>query len=223
MRILPLLLSACLLAAPAAAEDLLMGSVVKSEKWKMDRNNDREIFDGDVSFRNPRYTLKADHAVYARAARTWNVSGSVYTLRTFPDRSQVEMNCDRAVYNETAEEAQLERGVLPVRMKYGSPDGKTLRGVSDHARALNKAGRIYFDGAFALSTENLDIRSEKGLYDNAERSFLIYESTPAAIGVREGYDFAINAESIKLFRDSRDIMFHNRVNGWVKDTPPAKR
>jgi hypothetical protein len=52
--ILALLLLPC---AAGAQDNLLMGSVVKSDKWKMDRTRDQEIFDGNVSFRNPHYII----------------------------------------------------------------------------------------------------------------------------------------------------------------------
>jgi len=41
------------------------------------------------------------------------------------------------------------------------------------------------------------------------------------VGTREGYNFAINADKIKFFRDSRDTKFYNNVTGWVKDSLPA--
>ncbi|MCM2267702.1 MAG: hypothetical protein NDI60_08040 [Elusimicrobiales bacterium] len=215
-----LLLCLLLAGAPARAqEDFLMGSVVKSDKWTMDRANDRELFDGNVSFRNPKYTLKADHALYERGARTWDIKGGVYILRAFDDKSQVEANCDSAKYLEATEEAYMTRGLLPVRLKYTDPNGKALHGRSDRAKAENRTGLMHFDGAFALSTENLDIYSMKGLYDRNTQTFLIQESTPLAVGKREGYDFAINSERIKFFRDSRDIKFYNNVTGWVKDDP----
>ncbi|MEK7722461.1 MAG: LptA/OstA family protein [Elusimicrobiota bacterium] len=215
------------LKGSGAAEDFLLDSVVKSDTWKMDRANDREIFEGNVSFRNPRYTLKADYALYIRPAQTWNMRGSVYMLRRFDDKSQVEMNCNKAVYLETLEEAILERGAMPVRMKYTDPGGRVLKGRADKTFAENRKGLMSFDGDFALSTENLDMYSQKGIYNNAEGTFLMYESTPMAAGSRLDYDFAINSERIKFFKDSRDIKFYNRVTGWVKDvgvsgmTPPA--
>lgn len=205
----------------AAAEDFLMGSVVKSDKWRMDRANDREFFEGNVSFRNPRYTLKADSALYLHPAQTWNMKGSVYMLRKFDRGGQVEVNCDRAVYLETQEEASLERGDRPVRMKYTDADGKVLRGTADKSLAENKKGLMTFAGNFSLSTENLDMYSQQGRYDNAEATFLMFDSTPMAVGTKRGYDFAINAERIKFFKDTRDIKFYNRVAGWVKDTGEA--
>lgn len=207
----------------STGEDFLMGSVVKSDKWKMDRTNDREIFEGNVSFRNPRYTLKADYALYSRPAQAWNINGSVYILRLLEDRSLVEMNCSKAVYLDTLEEATLERGALPVRMKYTGPDGRVLRGRADRTFAENKKGLMSFDGNFSLSTDNLDMYAQKGLYNNAEGTFLMYESTPMAVGNREDYDFAINSERIKFFKDSRDIKFYNRVTGWVKDVAASTR
>ncbi|OGR50988.1 MAG: hypothetical protein A2049_03790 [Elusimicrobia bacterium GWA2_62_23] len=220
MRTPLLLLLLALSAAPAGAqEDFLMGSVVKSDRWTMDRANDRELFEGNVSFRNPKYTLKADHALYEHKARAWDIKGGVYILRDFDDKSQVEAKCDSARYLEGTEEAYMYRGVLPVRLKYTDPAGKALHGRSDQAKAENRAGLMHFDGAFSLSTENLDIYSQKGLYDRNTQTFLITESTPLAAGKREGYDFAINSESLKFFRDSRDIKFYNNVTGWVKDNP----
>ncbi len=200
-----------------AEEDFLRGSVVKSDKWKMDRVHDREIFEGNVSFRNPRYTLKADYALYLRPVQTWNITGSVYILRRFDDRSQVVVDCDTALYNEKLEEATLGRGALPVRMSYTGADGRVLRGRADKTFAENKKGLMKFEGNFSLSTENLDMYSQKGLYDNKEGTFLMYESTPLAVGNRQGFDFAINAEKIKFFSASRDLKFYNRVTGWVKD------
>ncbi len=215
--LLPLLLLA---AGPAAAqEDFLMGSVVKSDRWTMDRAADQELFDGNVSFRNPKYTLKADRALYDRKARAWDIKGAVDVRRSFEDGTLVEAACDSARYLEDSETAFMERGRLPVRMKYTAPDGQALHGRSDRARAENRPGLMHFEGSFALSTENLDIYSMKGLYDRNSETFLITDSTPMAVGKREGYDFAINSESIKFFKDSRDIKFYNNVTGWVKDNP----
>ena len=65
---------------------------------------------------------------------------------------------------------------------------------------------------------------EEAKKDNLD-TFLLYDSTsapeglPAAVGKREGYDFAVNSENIKFFKDSRDIKFYNNVTGWVKDNP----
>ncbi len=199
-----------------ATNELLMGSVVRSDKWTIDRTNDLELFDGNVSFRNADYNLKADHAVYDRKELVWTIRGSVYCLRKFPDGSNIELNCDHGTYNEDLEEAELFRGKEPIRMKSLSADGKLLKGRSDAINADNMTGIMDFLGSFYLQTENMEIFSANGSYNDDERSFLIYGSTPVALGTRNGRDFAMTGEKIKYFRDTGDLKLNNNVAGWVK-------
>jgi len=197
-------------------DDFLMGSVVKSEKWIIDRANDREIFEGAVSFRNAVYNLKADHAVYDRKALAWAISGSVYCLRKFLDRSNIELFCDNGAYRENFEQAELFRGKEPIRMRYLSPEGRILKGRCDRINADNAKAAMDFLGNFYLETENMEIFSANAFYSDTEKSFLIYGSTPVAVGIREGRDFAMTGEQIKYFRDTGDVKLHNNVAGWVK-------
>ena len=223
-------------AAAAGPEgDILMGSVVKSDKWTMDRKNNLEYFDGAVSFRNPRYIMRSEHAVYDHSSKLWNIYGSAYILRRSTDSSSVEIYCERGKYFETQQIAFLERGSRQIRMKYHFPDSladgspkadqtdtpKELHGLADKAKAEGATGLMSFEGDFSLGTENLYMLSKKGLYRDSEKSFLMYESTPVAVGTREGYDFAITAEKLKFFRDSRDIKFYNNVSGWLKNVDVA--
>ncbi|MCX5786349.1 MAG: hypothetical protein NTX59_11740 [Elusimicrobia bacterium] len=223
-------------AAAAATDDILMGSVVKSDKWTMDRKKNLEYFDGAVSFKNPHYIMRSEHAIYDHAKKLWNIYGSAYILRKSTDSSSVEINCERGKYFEAEQLAFLERGSRQIRMKYNFPDSaapegapregqrqagaaKELHGLVDKAKAEGVTGLMSFEGDFSLATENLYMLAQKGLYRDSEKSFLMYESTPVAVGTREGYDFAVTAEKLKFFRDSRDIKFYNNVSGWIKDVP----
>ncbi|HAH32460.1 MAG TPA: hypothetical protein DCL44_09140 [Elusimicrobia bacterium] len=209
--------------AASASDDILMGSVVKSDKWTMDRKNNLEYFDGAVSFKNPRYLMRSDHAVYNHSSKLWNIYGAAYILRKSTDSSTVEINCERGKYFEAEQLAFLERGNRQIRMKYHSPDKKELHGLADKAKAEGVPGLMSFEGNFSLATDNFYMLSQKSIYRDAEKSFLMYESTPVAVGTREGYDFAVTAEKLKFFRDSRDIKFYNNVSGWVKDVPAKAR
>jgi len=221
-----------------AADDLLMDSAVKSESWKMDRINDREIFDGAVSFRNAVYNLSTDHAVYERRTRTWTLRGAVYCLRKFRDASSLELYCDNGKYFENLEKAELYRGTEPIRMKYISADGKPLKGRCDRINGDHAKAAMDFLGNFYLQTEKMEIFSDNGFYSDTDRSFLIYNaipdpslgkaaprSAPVAVGTRDGRDFAMTSEKMKFFRDTGDVKMYNNVAGWVKaadDKSPIK-
>jgi len=215
----------------AAADDLMMGSVVRSEKYRIitDTTGSFEIFDGTVSFRNAIYNLKADHAVHDRKTAEWTLRGSVYCLRKFLDGSNLELYCDNGKYHENSEKAELYRGNDPIRMKHVAADGKLLRGRCDRINADNAKASMDFLGNFYLRTENMEIFSDNGFYSDTEHSFLIYNSAPApsrsktaarslpvAIGTREGRDFAMTGERMKFFRDTGDVKLYNNVAGWIK-------
>jgi hypothetical protein len=211
-----LAMTASLSAGPE--NDLMLGSVVKSEKWRMDRvnGNDRMFYDGAVSFRNAVYSLKANHAVNDRKTRIWTINGSVYCLRKFMDGSNIEIYCDNGIYRENLERAELFRGKELIRVKHLSPEGKVLKGRCDRIDADNVKATMDFLGNFYLETETMEIFSANGLYSDFEKSFLIYDSTPVAVGTREGRDFAMTGEKMKYFRDTGDVRLYNNVAGWVK-------
>jgi len=233
----------CLYTVPAPLHagpdnDLLMNSEIKSDKWKMDRTGrrDLEIYDGNVSFRNAVYNLKADNAVYDRAARAWTIRGSVYCLRKFRDGSYLELNCDNGKYFEESGKAEVFRGTAPVRMNYLSADGKPLKGLCDHIVADNAKASMDFLGNFYMRTQQMEIFSDNGFYTDADHSFLIYNSVPdpghaktaprsapVAVGNQNGRDFAMTGEKMKFFKDTGDVKLYNNVAGWVKavDEPKA--
>ncbi|MDT8286108.1 MAG: hypothetical protein RQ748_03270, partial [Elusimicrobiales bacterium] len=128
-------LLALLLCLPAGADarndDILMGSVVKSDSWSMDRNTDTEHFKGDVSFSNPGYSLRADEAVYYRGIGEWSVKGSVAIRRLLEDGSTLDLFCERGRYAEDGERAELFSGAEPVRSVYTAPDGRRLKAFID--------------------------------------------------------------------------------------------
>jgi hypothetical protein len=200
-------------------EEILMGSVVKSDSWSMDRNTDTEHFTGNVSFSNPGYSLRADEALYYRGRREWNVKGRVAVRRLLEDGSTVDLSCQRARYSEDGEKAELFRGADQVRSVYTAKDGRRLKAGSDRLRASGAEGLMTFEKDFSLASENVLIVSSSAVYDNAAASFLITGDRPLAAGVNEDYNFAMSADRLLFFRDSRDMKASGGVTGWVKDKP----
>lgn len=223
-----LLLAAALFPPAAAArppqgkdgrDDLLMGSVVKSESWSMDRNTDTEYFTGNVTFSNPGYSLRADEALYYRARREWSIKGKVSVRRLLEDGATVDLYCQRARYSEDGEKAELFRGAEPVSSVYTAKDGRRLKAASDRLLASGAENRMTFEKDFSLASENVLIVSSRAVYDNAAASFLITGNRPLAAGVNEDYNFAMSADRLLFFRDSRDMKASGGVTGWVKDRP----
>lgn len=222
--LLTLLFLSPLSAFAETASDLLMGAVVKSNKWKMSRKDNTETFIGNVSFKNDIYNLNSDKAVYFHKDKKWNINGNVYMKRQFDNNSYVEMFCDKADYYQLTEQTNLWRGVNQIKMAYTGQDG-VINGYTDKVSADNRLGIIIFNGKFSLSTENISLYSAQGNYSRLSDNFILTdtpkptEGDPMSVGNREGYNFAIRSKKIYFFKTSRDVVFHKKISGWVKDIP----
>lgn len=200
-------------------DEMLMGSVVKSDSWSMDRKADTEHFTGNVTFSNPGYSLRADEALYYRGRREWRIRGRVSVRRLLEDGATVDLSCQRARYAEEGERAELFRGAEPVRSVYTAKDGRRLQATSDRLLASGAENLMTFEKDFSLASENLLIVSSRAVYDNAAASFLITGGRPLTSGVNEEYNFAMSADRMLFFRDSRDMKASGGVSGWVKNRP----
>lgn len=206
------------------AKDLLMGAVVKSDRWKVNRKNNTENFSGNVSFKNPDYNLKADKAVYFHDEKRWLLQDSVYAKRNLEKDSSIEIWCDKGIYLEKDEYAELAKGKNPVKMKFTSQDG-VIDGKTDKLSADNKEGQMLFTGNFFLTTENIKLFSAQGTYLRDTDNFFLHDTEPStegmplAVGKREGNNFALRAETMDFYKETRDLKCKKRVTGWVKDIP----
>ncbi len=205
-------------------KDLLMGAVVKSDRWKVNRKNNTENFSGNVSFKNPDYDLKADKAVYFHNEKRWTLKDSVYAKRKLKNNSSIEIWCDKGIYLEKKEYAELSKEEKPVKMKFTSSDG-VIDGKADNLSADNRKGQMLFTGSFFLTTENIKLFSAQGTYLRDTDNFFLHDTEPStegmplAVGKREGNNFALRAETMDFYKETRDLKCKKRVTGWVKDIP----
>ncbi|MBU2529816.1 MAG: hypothetical protein KKD35_02150, partial [Elusimicrobia bacterium] len=115
----------------ADKDNFLMGSIVKSKLWKIDRNNNKEIFKGDVSFKNQYYNLKSDYAEYNQKTKYWDLKGNVYCQRVFQNKTSIELNCEKGSFFEEFENATLYKGTAPIKTTYFSNNGRQLLSYCD--------------------------------------------------------------------------------------------
>lgn len=206
------------------AKDLLMGAVVKSDRWTVNRKNNTENFRGNVSFKNPDYSLKADEAIYFHNNKTWKLYNRVYAQKKLDKGSSVELWCGRASFKEMQETAELWRSTQPIMMKYKSENG-VIDGFTDKINADNKDRKMVFVGNLYLTTENINIFSSQGTYFHDTDNFLLHDTNPSTGGMpmtagkREGYNFALKAETMDFYKETRDLKCKKNVIGWVKDIP----
>ncbi len=197
--------------------DFLAGSLVKSEKWEIDRGKNLEIFQGSVNFKNAIYELKADNAIYNQNSKIWQAYGNVSCLRKFEDKSEVLSFCDSARYNENMEEAKMmsksEKNL--VKSIYSLADGRVITTLSKTIHANNKEGKVEFENNFSVYDSSSIVIGERGFFLAKTGEFIITGGQPLATGENEKYHIYIEGEKITLNRDSGIIKAETRVKGLI--------
>ena len=196
-------------------DNFLMGSIVKSKSWKIDRKNNKEIFKGDVSFKNQYYNLKSDYAEYNHKTKYWNLNGNVYCQRFLENETSIELTCEKGVFFEEFENATLYKGTNPIKTIYFSEDERTLLSYCDEVNIDNKTNKIDFKNNFILETQKSHAFSSNALYDNTKGMFILSGAKPVVIGMEKGYNFAIQGEILKFYKDKNDIEILGCAKGWA--------
>ncbi|GAB4031930.1 MAG: hypothetical protein Fur0012_09820 [Elusimicrobiota bacterium] len=215
-----IIISISLLIFPLCAQekrndDFLAGSVVKSEKWEIDRARNMEIFQGSVTFKNFYYELKADSAVYDKARDFWKAAGAVSCKRNFEDGTSVISFCDRAIYSNNMERAIMESVKNPVKSIYTLKDGRKITTLSKKLRAENSSKTVEFEDNFSVYNDSSVVIGERGLFKAETGDFIITGGQPLATGENEKYQLYMEGEIITLNRDSGLIKAQNRVKGVI--------
>lgn len=193
----------------------LMGSVVKSEEWEIDRKKNIEYFKKNVYFKNYYYTMKSDYAVYDRNKQTWDVKGGVYCKKKFDDGSWIEMYCDRGVYLEKDEKANLFSDNRVKMVYFDFIKKEFYVSYSKKALADNNYKKIFFKGDFEVKISSLTAYSEEAVYDDMEKTFIL-NSKPSALGFNQKYKVYIQSEKIKLNKMELSVSAEKNVFGVLK-------
>ncbi len=198
-----------------AQDDFLAGSVVKSEKWEIDRAGQMEIFQGSVSFRNASYELKADRAVYYKTKEMWEAEGSVYCLRKFEDGTSVASYCDKSTYYSGMEKAEMQAVKNPVKSVYTLKDSRKITTYAKKLHADNSAKAVFFESDFKVVTDSATVYGDRAVFYSGTADFIITGGPPQAYGEDNNYKLFMEAEKIKLNRDTAVIEAEKNVRGYI--------
>ncbi|TPW18760.1 MAG: hypothetical protein FD126_3333, partial [Elusimicrobia bacterium] len=123
-----------LLAASAAAEESLIGTSVKSDRWNIKRGDQKvEEFTGNVVYKKDRRQLNADWALYDHDRRHLDARGSLRAEELLEYGTRAVARGERAVHDQARGVGTLE-GKTPqdgVTFRLKRPDGS----VQGHGRA----------------------------------------------------------------------------------------
>lgn len=196
-------------------KDPLMGSIVKSDVWKMDRANGMEYFRGNVSFVNSLYSLRSDEARYDHGEKMWFLEGNVSCVRRFDNGEKISLSADRAKFRQEFEMGTLWGKGRRIEAVYYAKNGQNLFSLCDRIEADYPGNRVEFHGRYSLRDETNYAASDRALYDRNLEVFVLSGSRPFLRSRDEKYNFAVQGDTITYHHAEKNFEAEGDVKGWI--------
>ncbi len=195
-------------------KDFLMGSLVKSDEWEIDRVQNREYFRGNVFFENRYYIFKSSSAVYDHNTKSWNVSGNIYCMKKIEKNKYAEVLCDKVIYDENTQIAFVDSKIKKVEIKYVDPSSEIYKAYSKKATIDGKEKKITFNGEFEVISSSISAKSENAIYYESKDVFVMHEK-PIINAITEDYALHVKGNEITLFRKENVAVIKSSVYGAI--------
>lgn len=187
--------------------DFIMGSIVKSDEWEIDRKKNKEIFEGNVFFENKEYLFKSSKAVYDHNLKQWDAINNVYAKKKIDYIKKLEIFSDTAKYKENdkkLEISSLSDKKIKIIYTDSSSQTQTYTTYSKNALIDGITKEIFFVNEFELITSSISASSQKAIYREKTDTFEMTEN-PEVKSSTEKHNLYLKGEKIILFREEKRI------------------
>jgi len=217
-NIFPLLF---LLLAPIAfcqvqEEDLamLLGGMVKSDKWIIRKDVLEEEFIGNVHYENEMYKLSADRVLSKRQVKIYEIEGNVILSRKEGETS-LTLTAARVSYNQKKDTgfAQGSKG-KQVKIVYRIP-GNTYTLLANKIEFSKQANFFKAAGKVKISDKENTLQAQSATFNRASGIFEALPQRPLFTGGSKDGDYALTADKIVVNTKEQKIKALGQAQGWL--------
>lgn len=211
-----LLSSLFLIPALAFAQDatILLGGMVKSDRWIIRKDKMEEEFIGNVSYANDVYTVKSDYALSRRKQQTFTLKGNVYAAQKQKD-TKAELTANSFFYDKKNDKGYA----LPARNNQVSAVYTTyanrFKAFADRIDFKDKFSDYTLSGNGELQDINNTLYAQTMLFNTQTGIFNAEGGRPVLWGFSQNGDYAMQADSITAQTQQGIYKAQGRVQGWV--------
>ena len=197
-------------------EDLsmLLGGMVKSDKWIIRKDSLEEEFIGNVRYENEMYKLFADKALSKRKAKTYELNGNVFLSRT-ADNTVLTLTAKRVFYNQNKDNG-FANGSKKVQVKvvYQTPENiYTL--LADKVEFSKKATFLRASGNIKLSDKENTLNAQNVTFDRISGIFEALDVRPLIVGKNKDGSYAVEADKIIVDTKNGQFTAEGNARGWL--------
>ncbi len=217
-KFLPLLL---LFLAPFAfcqvqEEDLtmLLGGMIKSDKWIIRKDVLEEEFIGNVNYENEMYKLFADRVISRRKVKTYELEGKVFLSRKDGDTS-ISMTADRVSYNQK-KDIGFAKGTKKkqVQVTYKTPEN-TYTLFANKIEFSKQANFFRATGKVKLTDKANTLQAQSATFDRQTGIFEALPQRPLFTGANKDGNYALISDKIIIDTKTQEIKALGQAQGWI--------
>ncbi|MCX7641414.1 MAG: hypothetical protein N2Z20_02125 [Elusimicrobiales bacterium] len=195
--------------------DLLMGSIVKSDMWEIDRIKKIEIFKGNVFFENKFYVFKSENAIYNHQTKKWDVFGDVYCKKKIDSIKYIELTCEKAIYDQYKQKAILSsNSSKKIEIKYFESYNSIYKAFSSKASLDIIKKETLFSGNFKIELSTITGFSNQAIYRENNNIFEMYQN-PHIETFNDKYNLYIKGDKILVNIKEKSISIFSKVYGTI--------
>ncbi len=197
-------------------EDLtmLLGGMVKSDKWIIRKDAFEEEFIGNVRYENEMYKILADKALSKRKDKIYELLGNVFLSRS-EDNTTITLNADRVFYNQKTDNG-FAAGTkkMQVKIVYTTPENVyTL--LANKVDFSNKANFFKASGKVQLSDKENTLKAEEVTFDRVSGIFEAISVRPIMLGQNKDGSYALEADKMIVNTKTGKFNATGKPQGWL--------
>lgn len=193
---------------------LLLGGMVKSDRWVIRKDVFEEEFIGNVRYENDVYKILADRALSKRKTKEYELSGNVFLSR-IEGETYLSLTADKVFYNQR-KDLGFAKGSKKAQVKiiYLTPDNiYTL--IADKVEFSKKASFFEVSGNVQLSDKENTLKAESATFDRINGIFEALKVRPVLIGKNKDGSYALQADKITVNTNTQEFKALGNSQGWI--------
>lgn len=193
---------------------MLLGGMIKSDKWIIRKDAMEEEFKGHVRYENERYKLQADKALSKRKEKKYELTGNVLLARKDKDTT-LTLTAARVSYDQNKDTGFATAAKKKqIKVVYVTPEN-TYTLLADKVEFSKEASFCKATGNVKITDKENSLKAQSATFDRISGIFEALPRRPQVSGQNEDGSYALEADKIIVDTKNGTIRTIGNSQGWL--------
>lgn len=193
---------------------MLLGGMIKSDKWIIRKDAMEEEFKGHVRYENEKYKLLADKALSKRKEKKYELTGNVLLSRK-DGNTTLTLTAGRVSYDQNKDKGlAIAAKKKQVKVVYVTPEN-TYTLFANKVEFSKQANFCKATGTVKLTDKENSLKAQTATFDRLSGIFEALPERPQVSGKNEDGTYALEADKIIVDTKNGTIRTVGTSQGWL--------